>query len=253
MRTALRRVAALLPFAVALLAVAGGPAAAQEFSLDFGDPGTGSTSARIIQLVVLLTVITLAPSFILMVTSFTRLVVVFSILRHALGTNTTPPNQVMISLALFLTIFIMGPTLEAAWDAGMVPLMNERIDTFEAFDRAMVPFREFMIQYTRPKDLALFMNIGGFAPVAEPIDAPLRALIPAFMISELLRAFEIGFLLYVPFVVIDMVIASVLMSMGMMMLPPMLIALPFKLIFFVLVDGWHLLVGSLVSSYGVFG
>jgi len=224
---------------------------AQTFSLDLGADSTGSTTATMVQLIILLTVLTLAPSFLLMVTSFTRLVVVFSILRNAMGTGTTPPNQIMISLALFMTLFIMGPTLQEAWTVGIEPLINERIDAFEAFDRAMVPFSEFMLAHTRPKDLQLFMDMAGLDAVQDPADTPLRALVPAFMISELLRAFEIGFLIYVPFIIIDMVVASVLMSMGMMMLPPMMLALPFKLIFFVLVDGWHLLVGSLVQSYGL--
>lgn len=225
---------------------------AQQFSVDLGG-SEGSTTARIVQLILLMTVLTLAPSFLLMVTCFTRLVIVFSILRHALGTGTTPPNQVLISLALFLTFFIMQPTFEQAWNDGVEPLINERIDEQEAFNRATQPFKTFMVDHTRPEDLRLFMEMGKMEPVTTAEDIPLRALIPAFMISELLRAFEIGFLIYIPFIVIDMVIASVLMSMGMMMLPPMMLALPFKLIFFVLVDGWHLLVGSLVQSYGLIG
>lgn len=244
---------AVAAFATAALAAGllwAGPAVAQEVTIDLGNPD-GSVTARITQLIILMTVLTLAPSALLMVTSFTRFLIVFSILRHALGTGTSPPNQVLVSLALFLTIFIMAPTFEAAWDAGMVPLINQQIDEFEAFERAMAPFRDFMLQHTRPKDLQLFMDMANVGPVESPADTPLRALVPAFMISELLRAFEIGFLLYVPFIVIDMVIASVLMSMGMMMLPPMMLSMPFKLIFFVLVDGWHLLVGSLVQSYGV--
>ena len=195
--------------------------------------------------------LTLAPSFILMVTSFTRLLIVFSVLRNALGTGTTPPNQVVVSLALFMTIFIMQPTMEASWKQGVEPLINEQIDEMEAFERGMMPFRMFMLEHTRPKDLQLFMDMAKLPAVDTPEETPLRALIPAFMISELLRAFEIGFLIYLPFIIIDMTIASVLMSMGMMMLPPMMLALPFKLIFFVLVDGWHLLVGSLVQSYGI--
>lgn len=228
------------------------PAVAQELSLDLGNPD-GSVTARIVQIIILMTVLTLAPSLLLMVTCFTRLVVVFAILRNALGTGTSPPNQVMISLALFLTIFIMAPTFEAAWDAGMVPLINQQMDEFEAFERAMDPFRTFMLGHTRPSDLQLFLDIANVGEVETPGETPLRALVPAFMISELLRAFEIGFLIYVPFIIIDMVIASVLMSMGMMMLPPMMVSMPFKLIFFVLVDGWHLLVGSLVQSYGLLG
>lgn len=228
-------------------------ATAQTFSLDLGQPGNGSTTATIIQLVMLMTVITLAPAFLLMVTSFTRLVIVLSILRNALGTGTTPPNQVVVSLALFMTIFIMQPTFEQAWTDGIEPLINERIDEFEAFERGVMPFRMFMLDHVRPKDLQLFMDMAQLEAPETPQETPLRALIPAFIISELLRAFEIGFLIYVPFVIIDMVIASVLMSMGMMMLPPMMLALPFKLIFFVLVDGWHLLVGSLVQGYGLLG
>lgn len=226
-------------------------ASAQQFSLDLGPGGGGSTTSTIIQLIVLMTVLTLAPSFILMVTSFTRLLIVFSVLRNALGTGTTPPNQVVVSLALFMTIFIMQPTMEASWKQGVEPLINEQIDEMEAFERGMMPFRMFMLEHTRPKDLQLFMDMAKLPAVDTPEETPLRALIPAFMISELLRAFEIGFLIYLPFIIIDMTIASVLMSMGMMMLPPMMLALPFKLIFFVLVDGWHLLVGSLVQSYGI--
>lgn len=253
-RSARRSVAsaALILGALTISLLWTGPAMAQQLSLDLGNPD-GSVTARIVQIIILMTVLTLAPSLLLMVTSFTRLVVVFSILRNALGTGTSPPNQVMISLALFLTIFIMAPTFEAAWEAGMVPMINQQMDEFEAFERAMGPFRTFMLSHTRPSDLQLFLDIANAGPVETPEDTPLRALIPAFMISELLRAFEIGFLIYVPFIIIDMVIASVLMSMGMMMLPPMMVSMPFKLIFFVLVDGWHLLVGSLVQSYGLLG
>jgi flagellar biosynthetic protein FliP len=227
-----------------------GDALAQQFSVDMGD-NSGSTTARIVQLVVLMTVLSLAPSLLLMVTCFTRLLVVFSILRNAMGTGSTPPNQVLVSLALFMTLFIMQPTLQKAWDQGMEPLINESIDETEAFNRGIEPFKVFMASQARPRDIALFMDMGGIEPVETVTDTPLRALIPAFMISELRRAFEIGFLLYVPFIIIDMVIASVLMSMGMMMLPPMMLSMPFKLIFFVLVDGWYLLVGSLVQSYGL--
>ncbi|MGC2856117.1 flagellar type III secretion system pore protein FliP [Novispirillum sp. DQ9] len=245
--------------AIGLAAVAGlaglvmaGPALAQSFNLDLGEQ-TGSTTARIVQLILLLTVVTLAPSLLLMVTCFTRLIVVFSILRSAMGTNTTPPSQVVIGLSLFMTFFIMQPTLERSWEAGITPLVNEQIDEFEAFERASAPFRDFMLAHTRDKDLQLFLDMAQVTEVPSPEATPMRALVPAFMISELRRAFEIGFLIYLPFIVIDMVIASVLMSMGMMMLPPMMLAMPFKLIFFVLVDGWHLLVGSLVQSYGIIG
>ncbi|MEQ8442020.1 MAG: flagellar type III secretion system pore protein FliP [Alphaproteobacteria bacterium] len=232
---------------VTTLTVFADPAAAQSINIDIGEGG--SVTGRLIQLVALLTVLSLAPSLLIMITSFTRLIIAFSLLRTAFGAQQTPPNTVLISLALFLTFFIMQPTLETAYDEGIVPLIEEEIDEEEAFQRAMVPFRQFMLRHVREQDLTLFMDIGGIDPVAGPEETPLRALIPAFMISELKRAFEIGFLLFVPFVVIDMVIASVLMSMGMMMLPPVMISLPFKLIFFVLVDGWYLVVGSLVQSF----
>lgn len=232
---------------VTALTVFADPAAAQSINIDIGEGG--SVTGRLIQLVALLTVLSLAPSLLIMITSFTRLIIAFSLLRTAFGAQQTPPNTVLISLALFLTFFIMQPTLETAYDEGIVPLIEEEIDEEEAFQRAMVPFRQFMLLHVREQDLTLFMDIGGIDPVAGPEETPLRALIPAFMISELKRAFEIGFLLFVPFVVIDMVIASVLMSMGMMMLPPVMISLPFKLIFFVLVDGWYLVVGSLVQSF----
>ncbi|MEQ8604423.1 MAG: flagellar type III secretion system pore protein FliP [Marivibrio sp.] len=229
------------------LALLAGPAAAQSINIDLGEGGT--VTGRLVQLVALVTVLSLAPSLLVMVTSFTRLVVVFSILRTALGAQQTPPNAVLISLALFLTFFIMQPTLEQVYVEGIEPLINEEITEAEAYERSVGPMREFMLRHTREQDLTLFMDIGGIEAVEDPSETPLRALIPAFMISELKRAFEIGFLLFVPFLVIDLVVASVLMSMGMMMLPPVMISLPFKLIFFVLVDGWYMVVGSLVQSF----
>ena len=237
----------LLPFG--LLMLAGADAGAQSLSLDFGGD-EGSTTARIVQMVALLTVLSLAPSILIMVTSFTRIVVVLSFLRSAIGAQQAPPNMVMISLALFLTAFVMAPTLERAYDNGVAPLLAEEIDTAEAFTRTMEPVREFMLENVRERDLTLFMDLGKVGTLASPSDTPLSVLVPAFMISELRRAFEIGFLLFVPFLIIDMVVASILMSMGMMMLPPVMISLPFKLIFFVLVDGWYLVAGSLVQSYG---
>ncbi len=235
----------------ALLAILMGaaPAAAQSLNIDLGDGG-GSTTARIVQTIALLTVISLAPSILVMVTSFTRIVIVLSFLRSAMGTQQSPPNSVMVALALFLTFFIMQPTLERSYNEGIRPLIAEEITEAQAFDRAMAPVHAFMIRHVREKDLQLFMDLSRSAPVAQPQDTPLRALIPAFMISELRRAFEIGFMIFIPFLIIDMVIASVLMAMGMMMLPPVLISLPFKLIFFVLVDGWYLIAGSLVRSFG---
>lgn len=226
-----------------------GTAAAQSLSLDFGGEG-GSATQTIIQLVALLTVLSLAPSILVMVTSFTRIIVVLSFLRFALGIQQTPPNSVLISLALFLTAFIMAPAFEAAWANGLSPLIAGEIDEAAAFTQAVAPFREFMLAHVREEDLRLFMDMSNTGPVSGPEEVPLQALTPAFMISELRRAFEIGFLLFMPFLVIDMVVASILMSMGMMMLPPIMISLPFKLIFFVLVDGWYLVAGSLVQSYG---
>ena len=233
-----------------ILIGSGGPALGQSLTLDFGGEQVGSTTARIIQLVALLTIISIAPGILVMVTSFTRIVIVLSFLRSALATQQAPPNMVMLTLALFLTGFIMAPTFQAAYDNGVVPLMNEEIDEFEALELAAKPFHQFMMRQVREQDLNLFAGIA--QTTAEQIgeQTPYRVLIPAFMISELHRAFEIGFLLYLPFLIIDMVIASVLMSMGMMMLPPVIISLPFKLIFFVLVDGWYLIAGSLVQSFG---
>jgi flagellar biosynthetic protein FliP len=235
-------------FLVAVAALGVGPAAAQDISINFGQ-GAGLTE-RVIQLIALLTVLSLAPSILVMVTSFTRIVVVLSLLRTALGTGTAPPNSVIISLALFLTAFVMGPALERSYDLGVRPLLNNEITVEQAFERASEPLRGFMLKNVREKDLALFMDLSREARPATPEETSLRVLVPAFMISELKRAFEIGFLLFLPFLIIDLVVASVLMSMGMMMLPPVIVSLPFKLIFFVLVDGWSLVAGSLVQSYG---
>ena len=226
------------------------PAAAQMLQFDLGDEADGSTANRLIQLVALVTILSLAPSILVMFTSFTRIVVVLSFLRSALGIQQTPPNSVLISLALFLTAFIMMPTLQTIYDQAIEPMVAEDIDEMEALDKATGPVRGFMLDHVREQDLQLFLDMAKTGPIATPEDTPMRALIPAFMISELRRAFEIGFLLFMPFIIIDMVVASVLMSMGMMMLPPIMISLPFKLIFFVLVDGWYLVAGSLVQSYG---
>ena len=224
-------------------------ALAQTFSLDMGEQ-LGSATARIVQLIALITVLSLAPSILVMVTSFTRIVIVLSFLRTAMGTQQTPPNQVLVSLALFLTAFVMMPTLEASYDAGIKPLIEGEITEFEAFDRSVAPMRTFMMSLVREQDLMLFVEISDIPDEEVRAEMPMRVLIPAFMISELRRAFEIGFLIFLPFLIIDMVVASVLMSMGMMMLPPIIIALPFKIIFFVLVDGWFMVVGSLVRSFG---
>lgn len=249
LRGTLLYVCALLGLAVLAAVGWAEPAAAQSLSLDLGGE-EGSATGRIVQLIALITVLSLAPSILVMMTSFTRIVVVLSFLRSALGIQQTPPNSVLISLALFLTLFIMMPTLQAVYDQALAPLIAEDIDEMEALDLATDPVRDFMLGHVREQDLMLFLDMSDAGTVEGPEDTPMRALIPAFMISELRRAFEIGFLLFLPFVIIDMVVASVLMSMGMMMLPPIMISLPFKLIFFVLVDGWYLVAGSLVQSYG---
>jgi flagellar biosynthetic protein FliP len=230
------------------------PAAAQEISINLGQgagaAGSGGLTERVIQLIAFITVLSLAPSILVMMTSFTRIVVVLSLLRTALGTATAPPNAVIVALALFLTAFVMGPALQNAYDTGIRPLVNNEISVEQAFERSSVPLKAFMQKNVREKDLALFSDLSREPRPESPEQLSLRILVPAFMISELKRAFEIGFLLFLPFLIIDLVVASVLMSMGMMMLPPVVVSLPFKLIFFVLVDGWSLVAGSLVQSYG---
>lgn len=226
-----------------------GSAFAQSLSLNINDAQAGSATARIFNSILMITVFSIAPSILVMMTSFTRIVVVFSITRSALATQATPPNMVLISLALFLTMFIMAPVFEKSWEEGIKPMYEEKLDTMDGLEKAVNPLKDFMIKNTREKDLLLFTDLAKIEK-PETIEAtPLKVAIPAFMISELRRAFEIGFLIFIPFLIIDMVIASVLMSMGMMMLPPTVLALPFKVIFFVLVDGWYMLAGSLVNSF----
>lgn len=229
------------------------PAFAQSVTLDMGGDGDGSVAGRVIQLVALMTVLSLAPSILIMMTSFTRIVIVLSFLRTAIGIQQTPPNTVMISLAMFLTFFIMAPTIEAAYEQGIAPLVAEEIDEVEAFQRTSVPFKEFMLDNVRPQDLELFVNASRTEMPEDPMALPLQVVVPGFMISELRRAFEIGFMLFLPFLIIDLVTASILMSMGMMMLPPVTISLPFKIMFFVMVDGWYLITGSLIQSFDGFG
>jgi len=243
-----RRVVLFLGIATAA-ALVSDVAAAQDISINLGQ-GNGGVTERAVQLIALLTVLSLAPSIVVMMTSFTRIVVVLSLLRTALGTATAPPNTVIVALALFLTAFVMGPTLQKAYDDGVKPLVANQITVEQALERGAGPLRTFMQKNVREKDLKLFMDLSGDPPPATPDAMSMRILVPAFMISELKRAFEIGFLLFLPFLIIDLVVASVLMSMGMMMLPPVVVSLPFKLIFFVLVDGWSLVAGSLVQSYG---
>jgi flagellar biosynthetic protein FliP len=243
---------------VPLLSVA---AAAQIPDLDQLIPAGGdSASGRIIQLIALITVLSIAPGLLIMVTSFTRFVIAFSFLRSGLGLQSTPANLVLISLSLFMTFYVMAPTFDKAWETGLKPLTENAITEEEAYRNITDPFRDFMMSQVRPEDLKLFADL---AATRQPVDeqaeeAPvpgteakpdLRILIPAFMISELRRAFEIGFLIVLPFLVIDMVVATLVMSMGMMMMPPAILALPFKILFFVLMDGWNLLVSGLVRSY----
>ncbi len=226
---------------------------AQVLSLDMGGTNeqNGTLTGRVVQMMALLTVLSLAPSILMMMTSFTRIIVVLSFLRSAIGLQQTPPNSVMISLALFMTFFIMAPTFQKAYEVGIQPLINEEIDEVEAFKRSTEPFKLFMLKHTREKDLVLFMDASKTQQVDKAVDVPLQVVIPSFMISELRRAFEIGFMLFLPFLVIDIVTSSILMSMGMMMLPPIVISMPFKIIFFVLVDGWNLVCGSLIKSFDI--
>ena len=223
------------------------PAMAQQFSLDLGEGG--STTGRVVQLVLLMTVLSLAPSIVIMTTSFVRITVVLSLLRTALGLQQSPPNAVLVSLALFLTALIMAPTFQTSYQAGIKPLLDHKMELPQAFNASAQPVKMFMLGQVGRDDLGLFIRLSKIPKPKTEAALPLQVVAPAFMISELKRAFEIGFLLFVPFLVIDLVVASVLMSMGMMMLPPVVVSLPFKLIFFVLVDGWRLVAGSLVASF----
>jgi flagellar biosynthesis protein FliP len=259
---------ALLLLCVLLLSAA--PAFAQDLpSLESLVPAGDSTAAgRIVQLVIVITVLSVAPGILIMVTCFTRFVIALSFLRAGIGLQTTPANLILISLALFMTLYVMAPTFDRAWEGGVVPLMENKISEGVAFERISAPFRSFMLANTRDKDLKLFSDLaqenlwakqrkdaGATAPTPAPSTTTendalgLRIIIPAFMISELRRGFEIGFLMVLPFLVIDMIVATLTMSMGMMMLPPTVISLPFKILFFVLIDGWNLLVGGLIRSF----
>lgn len=214
-------------------------------------PGNGAASGRILQLIALLTVLSLAPGLLVMVTSFTRFAVALSFLRSGLGLQSTPANLFLVSLSLFMTFYVMAPTFDRAWSEGLKPLQENRITEEEAYGKIVDPFREFMTAQVRPKDLQTFSDLASRTfPKAESGDKiDLRILIPAFMISELRRGFEIGFLIALPFLVIDIIVSTIVMSMGMMMLPPTVISLPFKVLFFILIDGWNLLVGGLVRSF----
>lgn len=225
-------------------------AQAQAISLDLGQKGGAGTAGKLIQLSALITVLSLAPSLLVMVTAFTRIVIVLSLLRSALGAQGTPPNTVLIGLALFLTFFVMQPVLDQSWTAGISPLIEGKIGEMDGLRAAAEPFHGFMLANARPADLNTFFHLANMTPPAQAGETPWRVLMPAFMIGELRRGFEMGFLLYLPFLVIDVVVSTVLMSLGMMMLPPATISLPFKLIFFVMIDGWQLVAGSLVRSFG---
>jgi len=219
-------------------------------TLGIGQADKPEQVSVLLQVLFLLTVLSLAPAIVVMMTSFTRLAVVFSLLRHALGTQQMPPNQVMIGLALLLTFFLMSPVYEKVNKEALQPYLNEEISQPQAIEKALVPIRKFMFKQTRKKDIALFLKVSKSEKPNDLKDIPTLVLIPSYVISELKTAFQIGFLIYIPFLVIDMVVASVLLSMGMMMLPPFMISLPFKLMLFVLVDGWNLLIGSMIKSFG---
>ncbi|MFC4023138.1 flagellar type III secretion system pore protein FliP [Oceanobacillus longus] len=210
------------------------------------DPASVSTSVK---LILLLTILSLAPGILILMTSFARIIIVLSFVRSALATQQMPPNQVLIGLALFLTFFIMAPTFSEVYEQGLQPLFDEEITLEEAYESASAPMKDFMAQHTRQKDLALFLNYTQAEPPETVQDIPLTTLVPAFAISELKTAFQMGFMIFIPFLIIDMAVASVLMSMGMMMLPPVMISLPFKILLFVLVDGWYLITQSLLSGF----
>ena len=238
---------------LAATALFGFVATAQAQSIDLGTilPQAGGTaSGRIVQLVGLLTVLSIAPGLLVMVTSFTRFAIAFSFLRSGLGLQTTPANLILVSLSLFMTFYVMAPTFDRAWDSGLKPLLDNKISEAEAYAKITEPFREFMLAQVREKDLRLFDDLAKDSiKTTDRSTVDLRILIPSFMISEIRRGFEIGFLIALPFLVIDMVVATITMSMGMMMLSPTVIALPLKILFFVLIDGWNMLVGSLIRSY----
>jgi flagellar biosynthetic protein FliP len=242
--------AALVFFSAPGTATAADPLPIPNVSLNIGGPADQpAKAATVIQLLFILTVLSLAPAIVLMLTSFTRIVVVLSLLRHALGTQQVPPNQIIIGLAMFLTFFIMAPVWQQVNQQALKPYYEEQISGDEALERASAPIKGFMMKQTREKDLALFVKIAKEKRPAKPEDVSLTTLIPAFVISELKTAFQIGFMVFLPFFIIDMVVSSVLLSMGMMMLPPVMMSLPFKILLFVMVDGWHLIVGSLVQSF----
>ena len=244
-RRSITTLALLLPAGLAFAQATGGLPAITSTPA----AGGGTTYSLTIQTLLLMTALTFIPAIVLMMTGFTRIIIVMSLLRHALGTQTTPPNQVLVGLTLFLTFFVMSPVLDRVYTEAYLPLAENKINVMEAAERAAIPMRGFMLKQTRESDLALFAGIAKIERIEKPEETPLRILVPAFVISELKTAFQIGFIIFIPFLVIDMVVASMLMSMGMMMMSPVMVALPFKLMLFVLVDGWHLVIGSLIQSF----
>ena len=239
----------LVPPATAASPASTAAVATPFFSIGLTPGEEPARSTVTLQIFLLMTVLSLVPAILIMVTSFSRILIVLSLLRRALGTNTLPSNQIVIGLALFLTVFIMAPVWQKINADALQPYLDKKISNQQAFDSAVIPLREFMFKQTREKDLALFVDIAKLKRPENPDDIPTTVLIPSFIISEIKTAFEIGLLLYVPFLIIDMVVAAVLLSMGMMMLPPIMVSLPFKLLLFVVADGWYLLVGSLVKSF----
>jgi flagellar biosynthetic protein FliP len=223
---------------------------AQSVSIDLGAAGQAGATGRLIQLFALITVLSIAPSLLVMVTAFTRIIVVLSLLRSALSTQGTPPNMILIGFALMLTLFVMQPVFTEAWDSGIHPMIEGNLSELDGLQRAAAPVHRFMVANTRDADLTFFLDLGAIAAPAARAEAPWRAVVPAFVVGELRKGFEMGFLLFLPFLIIDFVVASILMSLGMMMLPPSVVSLPFKLIFFVMLDGWQLVAGSLVRSFG---
>ncbi|MGE0623960.1 MAG: flagellar type III secretion system pore protein FliP [Pseudomonadales bacterium] len=235
--------------ATTLLLLTAAGAAAQSAPLIAIGAADGEPYSLTIQVLALMTALTVLPALVLMMSSFTRIIIVLSILRQALGTAQTPPNQVLVGLALFLTFFVMAPVMSRSYEAGVGPYLDGSIEVGEAFEKGMAPIRTFMLDQTREEELALFVELSDAGEPASPEDVSTAVLVPAFITSELKTAFQIGFLVFIPFVIIDLVVASVLMSMGMMMLSPMLVSLPFKIMLFVLIDGWSLLIGTLAGSF----
>ena len=246
---------ALLMPALLVLAIIPGLATAQSPAalpaITTSTTGSGTTYSLTVQTLLLLTLLSFIPAMVLMMTSFTRIIIVFSLLRQAMGTQTSPPNQVLLGLALFLTFFIMSPVADKVYTEAYLPMSEGKIGLDKALETAAVPMKAFMLKQIREADLSLFVNLANVEPVDKAEELPMRVIIPAFVTSELKTAFQIGFIVFIPFIVIDMVVASILMSMGMMMMSPVIVSLPFKIMLFVLVDGWTLLIGSLVQSFAV--